>query len=304
MSQCLCQTGKGVQCRRVVKEGHQFCHQHSHCKKSVTTPTHVPTRVPVSKPVPRRMAPAPAPAHVPVSVSAPIVGCNFNPSGLKLLGQGEDAIVYTDGKFAYKVIRGDCTKYHYDNFIQEVKNNHFVTELLNKGVIHGFVPMVSFVDCCQGDQQAKKGRVPAIVVYPLYQQSMEDYIRRSKAEDSDRLRQMMWETITNMREFSAVTGMTHGDFNPKNILLDQANRPVITDYGTLKPSTKEEAEKEIADFFYNFVEEFANGDFDNIKRPWLYQIEAELYRLKEIPESILQRRNRQPVKRVTNLDWI
>lgn len=196
--------------------------------------------------------------------------CKQPISHLSIIGQGDDAIIYDFEGSAVKVFKGTSDDYHYQAFHSEVVQQLMISKLIKKGKLFAnyYSEMIYYLDCCQSNNEQS---FCAAIVYPKYKTDLEKFLLTSTQTQFNQIKNIISTTLTSYVILYQVTTMIHGHFVYSNILLDEKNNPIISDFGKM---IKKPCIDHVKEFIWFIIQlrDYANGAKDKINRPWLAQL--------------------------------
>lgn len=93
-------------------------------------------------------------------------------------------------------------------------------------------------------------------------------------ENKEQLKAMIFDSLNAIRLLHR-RGITHNDFNPKNVLIDTVGQIKIADWGMMKSDTDRASQIKEFDDFAGSLQDFANGEYFRYSRvpiKWLQEI--------------------------------
>lgn len=193
--------------------------------------------------------------------------CNLPLDKYKLIAEGDNAFIYApNDNIIWKIFKGTCHDYQYNEFLSEVEQTTMIAGLVkDKKLGDGnYLTMLSYADCCKSIGP----KYPAFISYPRYEMSLQDLFVKSSSGDVEKIKKIMQQTLMSYIILYQVTGMIHGDFTHRNILLDKNNNPIIGGFGKMEKKPCKDHIKEFI-WFIIPIRDYVSGDFDGVKRPWL-----------------------------------
>ena len=159
--------------------------------------------------------------------------CQIDPSKFKKIGEGNSAEFYQsqNTKLTYKIFKNTCDSYQYQDFLNEVKNNIKIEELIKANKLSGdlYIHMLNYIDCCKNHTEES---FSALIVYPYYPTSLHEIIDGAKETDLAAVAKLLADSLMSYLILYQGTGMIHGNFTYNNVLIGESG-PILSDFSKM-----------------------------------------------------------------------